>query len=231
MNNLKISLAIALLCSSVGAFAQTSSSSSQGTANSSNDGNQQSITFTSPGETTSNVNSTYNGTQTVNTVKSGADKSTVEYTGDYTVKNVPSVNGPNLTTSNDTCMGSTSGSINGAGFGVGLGSTWVDGNCKMLKNSRELWNMGMKAAAIALLCADEANRQALEMTGTVCPQSMTAEQRKAAFGKQASAEGARVEAPVASAQAVPANVPASFAKANLADPIIAGRAGLPVAAR
>ncbi len=95
-----------------------------------------------------------------------------------TIKNTPSVSGPNLTTSNDTCMGSTSGSFNIAGLGFGGGSSWVDDNCKMLKNSRELWNMGMKAASLALMCNDKANKEALELTGYECPQTTAA--RKAA---------------------------------------------------
>ena len=115
-------------------------------------GNQdfyQGITFNSPGESRQFIES--NGTQIL--------------------KNVPSVAGPNLTTSNDTCMGSSSVSVNGTGFGVSLGSTWSDVNCKLLKNSRELWNMGMKAAAMALMCTDAANMEALEMTGFECPQT------------------------------------------------------------
>ena len=91
------------------------------------------------------------------------------------IKNTPSVSGPQLTTSNDTCMGSTSGSVNIAGLGIGGGTTWTDNNCKMLKNSRELWNMGMKAASLALMCTDAANKEALELTGFVCPQSAKAE--------------------------------------------------------
>lgn len=85
------------------------------------------------------------------------------------IRNTPSVNGPPLTSSNDTCMGSASGSVNVPGFGVGLGKTYTDTNCVRLKNSRELWNMGMKAAALALMCKDEENREALEVTGYQCP--------------------------------------------------------------
>lgn len=95
-----------------------------------------------------------------------------------TVKNVPSVSGPPLTTSNDTCMGSSSGSLNIAGFGIGGGTTWTDPNCKMLKNSRELWNMGMKAASLARMCMDTENLDALEMTGFVCPQTTRAKQQQ-----------------------------------------------------
>ena len=93
-----------------------------------------------------------------------------------TIKNTPSVNGPALTSSNDTCMGSTSGSANVPGIGVGFGTSWVDNNCRMLKNSRELWNMGMKAAALALMCTDAANREALELTGFECPQAKAKKQ-------------------------------------------------------
>lgn len=95
--------------------------------------------------------------------------SKVEYSGTQTIKNTPSVNGPMLTTSNDTCMGSTSGSFNVAGLGIGGGTTHVDENCKILKNSRELWNRGMQAASMALMCLDPDNRYALEITGYVCP--------------------------------------------------------------
>ena len=110
----------------------------------------------------------------------------VHYSGSQTIKNVPSVSGPPLTTSNDTCMGSTSGSFNIAGLGIGGGSTWTDTNCKRLKNSRELWNMGMKGASMALMCMETENRAALEMTGYVCPQ--TEQANKEAAAKKASAD-------------------------------------------
>jgi hypothetical protein len=103
-------------------------------------GNSQTINITSPSETT------------------------------QTVKNVPSMFSGALTSSNDTCMGSTTMGGAGPGFGVSFGTTWTDNNCKMLKNSRELWNMGMKAAALALMCkGDETVREALEVTGYTCP--------------------------------------------------------------
>jgi hypothetical protein len=59
-------------------------------------------------------------------------------------------------------------------FGVSIGSTWEDKNCKMLKNSRELWNMGMRGAAIKLLCTDPDNRFALESTGIDCGETKEA---------------------------------------------------------
>lgn len=137
-------------------------------------GNAQSITFNSPATVTSSSSQ--------NIVSSGTTGQDVNYAGSYTIKNVPSVSGPNLTTSNDTCMGSSSGSANGAGFGVSFGTTWTDEHCKRMKMSRELWNKGMKAASLAMDCMDPEAKAALEMTGTKCPQSMTPEERTATFG-------------------------------------------------
>ncbi|MDB5868218.1 MAG: hypothetical protein JWP96_550 [Polaromonas sp.] len=151
---------------------------------SSNTGNQdvfQGITFNSPGVT----------------------QQSIESSGTQTLKNVPSVSGPSLTTSNDTCMGSSSGSVNGPGFGLSVGSTWSDSNCKLLKNSRELWNMGMKAAAMALMCTDAANREALEITGFECPQSAKNKQKVSGLDS-----------------------PAPSSPENITDPYIRARMGL-----
>ena len=102
-----------------------------------------------------------------------------------TIKNTPSIATAALVSSNDTCMGSVSVGGSGPGFSIGVGTTYTDGNCVMLKNSRELWNMGMKAASLALMCTDKANREALEITGFECPQTTAA--RKAEAAKTAAA--------------------------------------------
>lgn len=174
------------LCFAATSFAQSvDNNNAQSSASTSAVGNAQSITFVSPAESHS--------TQNINNISSGTTKSVVEYAGSYTLKNVPSVSGPNLTTSNDTCMGSSSGSANGPGFGVSFGSTWTDEHCKRLKMSRELWNKGMKAASLAIDCMDPTARVALEITGSKCPQSMTLDERRSNYGANASAEGAPVE--------------------------------------
>ncbi len=192
---------ISTLALSVSAFAQSSAEqTATATGTATNAGNSQSITFTSPPTTTSTIttNNTTNGTQTVNqnlsgtttqnvnnsisgsttqninSSVSGTQTQNIVYSGTQTVKNVPSVNGPPLTSSNDTCMGSASGSANGPGFGISVGKTYTDDNCVLLKNSRELWNMGMKAAALARMCMDAINRDSLEMTGFECPQTTRA---------------------------------------------------------
>ncbi|MBN8751667.1 MAG: hypothetical protein BGP22_12785 [Variovorax sp. 67-131] len=198
---------LALLTVSAAAMAQTTGGANNGSSSSattSAQGNNQAVTFASPSNTTSSVTSTQN--------ISNSGTTGVEYGGSYTIKNVPSVNGPNLTTSNDTCMGSTSASANGPGVGLSFGTTWTDEHCKRLKMSRELWNKGMKAASLAMDCMDPAAQAALEMTGTKCPQSMTADERVSAYGPQASSAGAplisstRPAAPAAPVAAAPVPV-------------------------
>ena len=211
---MKVSIALLSLCVPLCSVAQNADSSAQSSSSSSSVGAQQnqSITFITPAaspavesrsastmdsRSTQTVDSrsdqsiTTSGTttQNINSTIGGTSKNIVEYTGSYTMKNVPSVNGPNLTTSNDTCMGSSSGSANGPGFGVSFGTTWSDDHCKRLKMSRELWNKGMKAASLAMDCMDPAARVALEITGSTCPQSMTADERRSNYGANASAEG------------------------------------------
>jgi hypothetical protein len=72
---------------------------------------------------------------------------------------------PALTSGLDTCMGSSSAGASGMSFGLSLGSTWTDKNCVMLKNARELWNMGQHAASMAMLCTNEDVRYSISVSG------------------------------------------------------------------
>jgi len=150
----------------------TGASTSNATGGSlTNSGNSTAVTGASTSNAVGGTSSSGGNSQSINISTPANTSQSIQYSGTVTIKNVPSVNGPALTSSNDTCMGSTSGSINIAGLGFGGGSTYVDDNCKRLKNSRELWNMGMKAASLALMCNDKDNREALEVSGQECPQT------------------------------------------------------------
>lgn len=76
---------------------------------------------------------------------------------------------PPIIASNDTCMGSTSFGGSAVSFGFSAGTTWTDDNCVMLKNAREMWNMGFKGSALARMCMDPLNQEAFEATGINCP--------------------------------------------------------------
>jgi hypothetical protein len=74
-----------------------------------------------------------------------------------------------LATSEDTCMGSSSIGAQAVSFGLTLGTTWQDDNCRRLKNSRQLVALGYHRAATALMCFDEDVSAAMERAGTPCP--------------------------------------------------------------
>lgn len=76
---------------------------------------------------------------------------------------------PSLSSGVDTCMGSSSVGGQGVGFGFSVGTTWNDSNCVRLKNSREMYNMGQKDVALAMMCQNEDVRKAAEAVGSkVC---------------------------------------------------------------
>ena len=81
-----------------------------------------------------------------------------------------------LTSSNDTCMGSSGVGGQGMSFGFSLGTTWTDSNCIMLKNARELKVQGHEKAAKARLCMDSDNAMAFELAGEPCPRALKTSQ-------------------------------------------------------
>lgn len=131
-----------------------------------------SISGTVGGTASSNGNTVKTSSTNVVIVDQADNDSTVAAArelADQKIRNTPNVSGPALTSSNDTCMGSVSAGGSGPGIGLSFGTSYTDDNCVMLKNARELWNFGMRAAAIALMCTNTANRHALEITGYNCP--------------------------------------------------------------
>lgn len=76
---------------------------------------------------------------------------------------------PPLTASSDTCMGSRVSGAQAMGFGASVATTWIDTNCRRLKNARELFALGYPEAAVQLLCMDDEVYAAMERAGTPCP--------------------------------------------------------------
>ena len=74
-----------------------------------------------------------------------------------------------LVSGEDTCMGSSSIGAQAVSFGVSIGTTWTDDNCRRLKNSRQMVALGYHRAATALMCVDEDVRAAMIAAGTPCP--------------------------------------------------------------
>jgi|TARA_R110000744_G_scaffold74606_7_gene148937 hypothetical protein len=77
----------------------------------------------------------------------------------------PSVNSSGI----DVCSTGASLGVQTFGFGMSGGKSFRDENCERIKLSRQLDSMGMKVAAVSLLCQDSRVFFAMENSGTPCP--------------------------------------------------------------
>ena len=82
----------------------------------------------------------------------------------------PSAYAPGVNSSGiDVCSTGASMGVQTFGLGISGGKSFRDENCERIKLSRQLDSMGMKVAAVALLCQDERVFFAMEQAGTPCP--------------------------------------------------------------
>ena len=83
----------------------------------------------------------------------------------------PSAIAPSLGTSfsQDLCTTGISGAFQGQLFGFSGGKSLRDMNCERIKLSKTIYDMGMKVAAVSLMCQDDRVFMAMEMAGTPCP--------------------------------------------------------------
>ena len=99
----------------------------------------------------------------------GADTNTVSSTV-VTDKSVPTANAPSVVVNNsDVCRTGMSVGAQTGIFGFSTGHTIIDDNCERIKLARSLYFMGMKVAAVSLLCQDARVFDAMTMAGTPCP--------------------------------------------------------------
>lgn len=70
---------------------------------------------------------------------------------------------------NDVCAVAASGAVQTQILGISMGGTMTDKNCERLKLARGIYDMGMKVAAVAIMCQDERVFSAMMNAGTPCP--------------------------------------------------------------
>ena len=128
------------------------------------------------GSTQSNVsgsNTAIEGGYTSSTTyESGSSSSsTTSNTTNSNIKSAPpSAYAPGVNSSGiDVCSTGASMGIQTFGLGVSGGKSFRDENCERIKLSRQLDSMGMKVAAVALLCQDPRVFEAMIHAGTPCP--------------------------------------------------------------
>lgn len=71
--------------------------------------------------------------------------------------------------SQDLCTTGISGAVQTQIFGLSTGKSVTDENCERIKLSKTLYDMGMRVAAVSLMCQDERVWTAMKMAGTPCP--------------------------------------------------------------
>ena len=112
--------------------------------------------------------------ETTTTYESGSSSNstttntTNAYSGDSRVVN--SASAPSMSAmSQDLCVVGISGGIQKFGIGISGGTYRTDENCERIKLSKVLNDLGMKVAAVSILCQDERVFHAMIQSGTPCP--------------------------------------------------------------
>ena len=82
----------------------------------------------------------------------------------------PTAIAPAITSiNNDLCTVGASGAVQTQILGMSFGTTTTDKNCERLKLAKNLYDMGMKVAAVSTLCQDPRVFEAMNNAGTPCP--------------------------------------------------------------
>ena len=100
----------------------------------------------------------------------GADTNTTVSSTVVTDKTPPTASAPSINVNNsDVCKSAASAAIQTQILGFASGITVTDKNCERIKLARSLYFMGMKVAAVSVLCQDWRVFDGMWMAGTPCP--------------------------------------------------------------
>lgn len=97
---------------------------------------------------------------------------TTNGTMETTVKSPPpSAISPQLgaNSNSDLCTIGVAGAVQTQILGISAGTTFTEENCLRLKNAKTMYDMGMKVAAVSIMCQDPQVFDAMMMAGTPCP--------------------------------------------------------------
>lgn len=131
--------------------------------------NTNTNTSTNTNTNTNTSNTTMNSTSSNNNANVNQNTSTSDVTQKIESP-PPSAIAPTIMSGgNDNCTVTWSSSVQTQILGMSGGGHIRDINCERLKNSKALYNMGMKVAAVALMCQDASVFNAMRMAGTPCP--------------------------------------------------------------
>ena len=83
----------------------------------------------------------------------------------------PSAISPTFSAGNnsDLCTIGVAGAVQTQILGISAGTTFTEENCIRLKNAKVMYDMGMKVAAVSVMCQDKKVFDAMMHAGTPCP--------------------------------------------------------------
>jgi len=83
----------------------------------------------------------------------------------------PSAISPQFSSGNnsDLCTIGVAGAVQTQILGISAGTTFTEENCIRLKNAKTMYDMGMKVAAVSIMCQDPKVFDAMMHAGTPCP--------------------------------------------------------------
>ena len=131
-----------------------------------------------PGSTQTNTSGSntaieggYTSTATTTYQSGPSSNTTTNSTTNSNIRSAPpTAAAPTVTNSgSDVCLAGASAGVQTFGIGVSAGKSFRDKNCERIKLSRELNSLGMKVAAVAILCQDPRVFASMEHAGTPCP--------------------------------------------------------------
>lgn len=129
-------------------------SAKQGQSQSSSNDNRSNAS-----NTNSNANSGNNSNQTVTVQGDSYEAARIPVSTAYAPNIMPTA----------VCMGSSSGGVQGASFGVSIGSSWTDDNCMLLEQVRTVASViGDRETAQEMMCDVPAYAAARSRTGKPC---------------------------------------------------------------
>ena len=131
-----------------------------------------------PGSTQTNTSGSntaieggYTSTATTTYQSGSSSNTTTNSTTNSNIRSAPpTAAAPTVTNSgSDVWLAGASAGVQTFGIGVSAGKSFRDKNCERIKLSRELNSLGMKVAAVAILCQDPRVFASMEHAGTPCP--------------------------------------------------------------
>ena len=131
-----------------------------------------------PGSTQTNTSGSntaieggYTSTATTTYQSGSSSNTTTNSTTNSNIRSAPpTAAAPTVTNSgSDVCLAGASAGVQTFGIGVSAGKSFRDKNCERIKLSREVNSLGMKVAAVAILCQDPRVFASMEHAGTPCP--------------------------------------------------------------